>query len=136
MRGRKPQPLPLAQAYAMIPQFMYALLSAGTITPAAFALWATIRLFARDQVRNTFSPGPVVLTTTQLAELTGLGETQVKYWLKELEVAEILKRETSGGNSRLVRKHTMLERALRPGAKPSMGNPYHTSESIQCSRGH
>lgn len=102
MRGRKPQPLPLAQAYAMIPQFMYALLSAGTITPAAFALWATIRLFARDQVRNTFSPGPVVLTTTQLAELTGLGETQVKYWLKELEVAEILKRETSGGNSRLL----------------------------------
>jgi len=85
----------------MIPQFMYALLGNGSISPSAFALWATIRLFARDQVRSTFSPGPVALTTTQLAELTGLGETQVKYWLKELEIAEVLKRETSpGGNAR------------------------------------
>jgi len=99
MRGRRPQPLPPVNAYAMIPQFMYALLSNGSISPSAFALWATIRLFARDQVRNTFSPGPVALTTTQLAQLMGLSETHIKNLVGELESAGTLGRQL-GGNSR------------------------------------
>jgi len=99
MRGRRPQPLPPANAYAMIPQFMYALLGNGSISPSAFALWATIRLFARDQVRNTFSPGPVALTTTQLAQLMGLSETHIKNLVSELESTGTLGRQL-GGNSR------------------------------------
>jgi hypothetical protein len=83
----------------MIPQFMYALLGNGSISPSAFALWATIRLFARDQVRSTFSPGPVALTTTQLAQLMGLSETHIKNLVGELESAGTLGRQL-GGNSR------------------------------------
>ncbi len=99
MRGRKPQPLPPINRYAMIPQFVYALLSDGVISPSAFTLWATIRLFARDQERNVFSPGPVELTTAQLAQSTGLSETQVKCWLRELENAGLLERY-AGSNTR------------------------------------
>lgn len=96
MRGRKPQSLPAPNAYAMIPQFMYALLGNGTISPSAFALWATIRLFARDQERKTFSPTPVALTTLQLAQFTGLCVAQVKNLLVELENAQVLERQTHG----------------------------------------
>ncbi|OQA17085.1 MAG: chromosomal replication initiation protein [Chloroflexi bacterium ADurb.Bin360] len=99
MRGRKPQPLPPINRYAMIPQFVYALLSDGVISPSAFTLWATIRLFARDQERNVFSPGLVELTTAQLAQSTGLSETQVKRWLRELENAGLLERY-AGSNTR------------------------------------
>jgi len=78
---------------------VYALLSDGVISPSAFTLWATIRLFARDQERNVFSPGPVELTTAQLAQSTGLSETQVKCWLRELENAGLLERY-AGSNTR------------------------------------
>jgi len=101
MRGRKPQPLPQVQTYAVIPQFMYALLSAGAITPAAFALWAAIRLFARDQKRQSFSPAPVNLTNEQLAWLTGLCAAQVKNLLAELEQAHVLERQTWGSGRQL-----------------------------------
>ena len=99
MRGRKPQPAPPPNAYAMIPQFMYALLGAGSISASAFALWATIRLYARDQERHTFSPGPVALTTAQLAQMMNVSETYVKNLICELETSGLLER-CAGVNSR------------------------------------
>ncbi len=101
MRGRKPQPLPPINQYAMIPQFVYALLSDGVITPAAFALWAMIRLFARDQKRNVFSPCSVALTTMQLAELFGSSETHIKNLIRELEAAHALERHTANNSRQL-----------------------------------
>jgi hypothetical protein len=93
--------MPVPAAYAMIPQFVYALLSDGVISPSAFALWAMIRLFARDQERNTFSPCSVALTTTQLAELFGSSETHIKNLIRELEAAHALERHTENSSRRL-----------------------------------
>ena len=101
MRGRKPQPMPAPNAFAMIPQFMYVLLGNGAITPAAFALWAMIRLFARDQKRNVFSPCSVALTTMQLAELFGSSETHIKNLIRELEAAHALERHTANNSRQL-----------------------------------
>ena len=101
MRGRKPQPMPAPNAFAMIPQFMYVLLGDGAITPAAFALWAMIRLFARDQKRNVFSPYSVALTTMQLAELFGSSETHIKNLIRELEAAHALERHTANNSRQL-----------------------------------
>ena len=101
MRGRKPQPMPAPNAFAMIPQFMYVLLGDGAITPAAFALWAMIRLFARDQKRNVFSPYSVALTTMQLAELFGSSETHIKNLSREMEAAHALERHTANNSRQL-----------------------------------
>ncbi len=100
-RGRRRQTLPHPNPYGMAPQFMHWLLATGQINPSAFALWLTVRLFARDQERGKFSPLPVSLTNRQLASLMNLSEPQNKNLLTELKNAQALLRRSIAGRRTL-----------------------------------
>ncbi len=100
-RGRRRQALPRPNSYGMAPQFIHWLLATGQISPSAFVLWLTIRLFARDQERGKFSPLPVSLTNQQLASLMNLSEPQIKNLLAEIEKAHALLRRSIAGRRTL-----------------------------------
>ncbi len=93
MGRRKKTHNPLA--YALIPQFMYVALAQGQIDPTAFAVWATIRLYVRDEERGEFSPPPVDLTNREIAEAVGLTRRGVINILKRLEKGGFLHRLTA-----------------------------------------
>ncbi len=92
MGRRKKTHTPLA--YALIPRSMYGALGRGHIDPTAFAVWATIRLYVRDEERGEFSPPPVDLTNRELAEATGLTVRQTVNVLNHLEDRGLLHRLT------------------------------------------
>jgi hypothetical protein len=92
MGRRKKTHHPLA--YALLPRFVYVALSQGQIDPTAFTVWATIRLYVRDEERGEFSPAPIDLTNREIAEATGLTIRQTVNVINDLEEVGLLHRLT------------------------------------------
>jgi hypothetical protein len=92
MGRRKKTHNPLA--YALLPRFVYVALGRGLIDPTAFTVWATIRLYVRDEERGEFSPGPTDLTNREIAEAAGLTIRQTVNVINNLEEAGLLHRLT------------------------------------------
>ena len=104
-------------AYALVPRFMYVALSRGLIDPTAFTVWATIRLYVRDEERGEFSPAPIDLTNREIAEAAGLTRRGVINIIKRLETGgflcrlaadELVQRGLSGNRWLLLQKPATL----------------------------
>lgn len=83
MPRRKKQHQPLA--YAMLPREAYEGLAQGLLGHAEFAVWATIRLYCRDEERGRFSPRPSDLTNREISRIVGLNSRSVTRVLNQLE---------------------------------------------------